>query len=277
MKYETKHIKPKKSLGQNFLIDENIIKKTIEAIKLKSDDIVMEIGPGEGALTQHLINKAAMVYAIEIDSRACDVLKSKFSSYNNLVIINEDFLKIDFNKYLIDNKKNKIFGNVPYYISGRIFYNLFRNAEFFSRAIITVQKEVGQRVVAQSGNKQYGILSVLSQLAGTSNIEFDVSPNCFYPKPKVTSSVVSIDFNKISTTEEFDAIASIVKQAFNQRRKKLSNSLNEYLKLLPAGNSNFINQIKDLRAENLTTDDYIKLYQIFSKNNIGTKIIEEII
>jgi 16S rRNA (adenine1518-N6/adenine1519-N6)-dimethyltransferase len=268
------HIAPKKSLGQNFLTDKNIISKTVAELNLQSDDFVLEIGPGEGALTEYILAKTSNLLAVELDQRACEVLKQRFSNLPNgeLQIVNIDFLNFNFKDNLPDNfrgKRIKILGNIPYYISGRIFFKLFENAEYISRAVITVQKEVAERIVAKPKTKEYGILSVLASLTGKPKKAFDVSSHCFYPRPNVTSAVLTMNFfEPEQLPADFKMIADIVKAAFNQRRKMLSNSFKNYFEA-NLYESELISEINELyghkRAEELTIDDYVKIYSIIKK------------
>jgi 16S rRNA (adenine1518-N6/adenine1519-N6)-dimethyltransferase len=268
------HIAPKKSLGQNFLTDKNIIAKTVAELDLHPEDFVLEIGPGEGALTEYILAKTRNVLAVELDQRACEVLKRRFSDLKaeELQVVNMDFLGFNFEKDLPENfkgKRLKILGNIPYYISGRIFFKLFENAEYISRAVITVQKEVAERIVAKPKSKEYGILSVLASLTGKPRKAFDVSSHCFYPRPNVTSAVVTMNFFEPEQLPvDFKMIADIVKAAFNQRRKMLSNSFKNYfeINLLEPELIAKINELYgNKRAEELKIDDYINIYSIIKK------------
>ncbi|MEI6090178.1 MAG: 16S rRNA (adenine(1518)-N(6)/adenine(1519)-N(6))-dimethyltransferase RsmA [bacterium] len=269
------HIAPKKSLGQNFLTDKNIISKTVAELDLKPEDFVLEIGPGEGALTEYILAKTKNVLAVELDQRACEVLKRRFSGMQGgeLQVINMDFLGFNFKDNLPENfrgKRIKILGNIPYYISGRIFFKLFENAEYISRAVITVQKEVAERIVAKPKTKEYGILSVLASLTGKPKKAFDVSSHCFYPRPNVTSAVVTMNFFEPECLpEDFKLVADIVKAAFNQRRKMLSNSFKNYFEsnLLDPDLIVQINEIYgNKRAEELVIEDYVKIYSIIKND-----------
>lgn len=268
------HIAPKKSLGQNFLTDKNIISKTVAELDLNSEDFVLEIGPGEGALTDYILAKTTNLLAVELDQRACEVLKRRFSNLpdGTLQVVNMDFLGFNFENDLPENfrgKRIKILGNIPYYISGRIFFKLFENAEYISRAVITVQKEVAERIVAKPKSKEYGILSVLANLTGNPKKAFDVSSHCFYPRPNVTSAVVTMKFfDKEQLPDDFKAIADIVKAAFNQRRKMLSNSFKNYFESNEL-DPDLCAQVNELygnkRAEELIIDDYVKIYSIIKQ------------
>lgn len=268
------HIKPKKSLGQNFLIDKNIINKTVDELGISDEDFVLEIGPGEGALTDLILERAKKVICIELDQRACEVLENKFNKFigSKLTIIHKDFLLFDFETDLpfeFKQQKIKILGNIPYYISGRIYFKLFQNYKFIKRAVLTVQKEVADRIVAKKNSKDYGILTVLANLTSQTKKSFEVSANCFYPKPNVTSAVTRIDFFEENPFEfDFNKTADIIKTSFNQRRKILSNNLKSVFQQYDVSEIN-IKKILELygtkRAEQLEITDFILISKLCSK------------
>lgn len=255
-----KFIPPKKSLGQNFLKDDNISKKIVSLLQIEKNDIIMEIGPGTGALTGHLLSSpASAINAIEIDNRAIEILQSKFSEFipEKLSLHNLDFRKINPLEVIRDSGTNiKVIGNIPYYISGEIIFFILDNYARISKAVLTVQKEVAQRLASQSGSKIYGIPAVMASLVGKARSAFDILPGAFYPPPKVKSSVVEIDITKHDyDIEKYLHVKKIVRSAFNQRRKKLINSISTHLE----GIAEIMPEIKDLldkRAENLTSKDY---------------------
>jgi 16S rRNA (adenine1518-N6/adenine1519-N6)-dimethyltransferase len=264
-------IKPKKSLGQNFLIDQNIARKIVNSLDIKEGDFVIEIGPGEGALTKEIIALPANVIAIEIDERACAELERKFptAEFPNFKLVQQDFMESDILS-LFDNKatdrKIKIIGNLPYYISSRIIYKVIENADKIDKAVFMLQKEVAGRLAAKPGNKTYGILSVAISFTGSIKKLFDVPPQCFFPKPKVTSTVFELNFRDSFDKELFDNVMKIVKLAFNQRRKKLSNALSSIVNkndFFESENLNFA--ILDKRAEDLSFEDYISLSKLIYK------------
>lgn len=244
---------PIKRFGQNYLRDENIIGKIISEISPKSNDLIIEIGPGEGALTSNLLEKTAKLIAVEIDKRNIEVLTTKFPKLN---LISGDFLELDlnaiFNKY---GKKLRIVGNIPYNITSPIIFTMIENKEIIYDSVLMVQHEVAQRITAKSGGKEYGILSVITQNFADVNLCFKVSPNVFYPRPKVYSAVIHLffkeNFNEIKDDEIF---IKIVKTAFGNRRKMLYNSLKNSI----FGHLNFNNTGIDLslRAEKLSIEDF---------------------
>ncbi len=225
-------ISPKKSLGQNFLIDQNIRNKIVAALDLKPDDVIVEIGSGKGELTQSIARLVNKVYAIEIDKRLLGALTETVSSFGNVRIINEDVLKFDLAGLIAEdriNGKMKIFGNIPYYISSPIIERLLNFREKISAIFITVQKEFAKRVVAFPGNKDYGSFSCFVQYYALPRIIFEISRNCFKPSPKVDSSFLELRIRDIPavSVKDKELFFTIIRSSFNQRRKILGNSLFE--------------------------------------------------
>ncbi|MCX5696189.1 MAG: 16S rRNA (adenine(1518)-N(6)/adenine(1519)-N(6))-dimethyltransferase RsmA [Candidatus Omnitrophica bacterium] len=224
--------KPKKSLGQNFLIDQNIRLKIINSLDLKPDDIVLEVGSGRGELTGLIAAKIKQVYGIEIDKRLYDLLTQTLSERKNIQIINQDILKFDLAGFIKENKiksRIKVFGNIPYYISSPIIERLLNFRKSLSAIFITVQKEFAKRVVSLPGNKDYGSFSCFVQYYTLPRIIFEISKNCFKPAPKVDSAFLELkirEFPAVLVKDE-GLLFSIIRGAFNQRRKTLKNSLLE--------------------------------------------------
>ena len=224
------YIKPKKSLGQNFLTDKNIQKKIICACSLTKEDIVLEIGAGRGDLTAQLAQSAHKVYALEIDQRLFPFLQQALGAYNNCRIIKTDILKFDINKFLQANKikqKIKVIGNIPYYICSPIIEQLIGYRKDISAAFITVQKEFGRRIQAVPGSKEYGSFSCFTQYYCECKIIFEIKKNSFKPAPNVDSCFLSLKFRQkppvlVRDEEKF---FKLIRTAFNQRRKTLRNSL----------------------------------------------------
>jgi 16S rRNA (adenine1518-N6/adenine1519-N6)-dimethyltransferase len=269
-------IRPKKSLGQNFLVDKNIAIKTVNALDINTEDSVIEIGPGTGTLTELLLTKSPKLTAIELDQRAYDVLTEKFPSENfpDFKLINDDIRNFNFAiqySELSDNHKFKVIGNIPYYITADILFQLFENCNYISHAILTIQKEVAQRIIAKPSTKEYGILTIAAELSCKAKILFHVPGSCFYPPPNVTSSVILLDFNKDNfNISQFKSTMIIVKKAFNQRRKMLSNAIKDFIESHELGteaDEKFIDSIKTKRAEELTSFDFLRLNNILRNNN----------
>ena len=224
--------KPKKSLGQNFLVDQNIRNKIVASLDLKPDDIVLEIGSGKGELTQAIARCVKAVYAIEIDRRLLSILTEAVNSSGNIRIINQDVLKLDLAGLIAKEKikgRIKVFGNIPYYISSPIIERLLDFRKSISAVYITVQKEFAKRVVASPGGKDYGSFSCFVQYYTSPRIIFDISRNCFKPSPKIDSSFLELKISKVPSVivKDEKLFFKIIRSAFNQRRKVLGNSLSE--------------------------------------------------
>lgn len=247
----SKSPRTKKSLGQHFLKDKNMIERIVDSLQAGSNDRVIEIGPGDGALTELLIQRYQHFIAIEIDQRMVKHLNEKFP---DLKIVEEDILKTDWKNLLDGSRPVHIIGNLPYYITSQILFSVLEQREFINSATFMMQKEVAERIVADPNNKQYGILSVQTQLMSSPVILFDVPPQVFSPPPKVESSVVTFNFDKGKLPCSDANLKTVVRMAFNQRRKKLSNALKRLNTDLPAEEFNF-----DLRAEAFEPEMYAKL------------------
>lgn len=256
-------LKPVKYLGQHFLKDKNIAKKIAEAVNPKPDDIIVEIGAGEGFLTEQFVGKVRKVFAIEIDKRAVDFLKVRFGSddlikEDKIQILHQDFLELDFKMFERYNKI-RLVGNIPYSITSSIIFKAIENRTLIKDLIIMVQLEVAQRIVSKPGVKDYSILSVMCQAYSKPEILFRVSRNVFYPKPKVTSAVIRLDFESAELSDKIidDAFfKKVVKIIFNKRRKILKNTLAELF------DKEILSQIDfDLnkRPEQLSVEEIIEL------------------
>ena len=187
-------MRAKRSLGQNFLRDESVIRRIVDALGLKEQDTVVEIGPGRGALTERLISTGANVFAIEIDREFVPALRVKFHAEEKFHVIEADILRTDFSELLTnaDPSKTKLVGNLPYNISTPILQRLIDQRHFFSRIVLMLQREVVERITAPAGGKQRGYLSVLVENAFRTEYLFDVPPQAFQPVPKVWSAVVGL-------------------------------------------------------------------------------------
>ncbi len=248
-------VKPLKKFGQNYLLDKNIIDKIIGEIKPEKDDNIIEIGPGTGSLTEKLITEVKNLTAIEIDSRVIENLKIRFPSIN---IIHKDILKTDFKDLVLDNNKLRMVGNIPYNLTSPIIFSMIENKDIINDSVLMVQFEVAKRMTAKKGTKDYGILSVLLNYFTDIKLCFKVSPNVFYPKPKVFSAVVHIFFKKKFTYAVDDNIfIKIVKSSFGNRRKTLKNSLSNSIFGAIDFSGSGVNL--SLRAEQLATEQFIEL------------------
>jgi len=249
-------VKPLKRFGQNYLKDINILKKIVDEVNPQPGDNILEIGPGHGALTAELLKRIDQITAVEIDNRVIENLTEKFPQ---LKIVKGDFLSIDLNEFTDWNKKKlRVAGNIPYNLTSSILFKLIEKNELVNDAVLMVQYEVSKRMTAQKGTKDYGILAVLLNYFTETKICFKVSPNVFYPKPKVISAVVHIIFKKLDLTKEEQRLfIKIVKAAFGKRRKILKNSLSSSI----FNQFDFSNSGIDLslRAEQLDLKDFITL------------------
>ncbi len=254
-------VSPLKRFGQNYLQDQNIIKKIISEIDPKENELIIEIGPGQGAITKMLLESKANLTAIEIDKRVIDELQTR---YTDLQLLQSDFLKLDLNQFIDSSeKKLRVVGNIPYNITSPILFKLFENNTIVRDAVFMVQYEVAKRMTAKMGSKDYGILSVLLEYFGNTKLAFKVSPNVFYPKPNVDSAVVHIYFNDKRDNPEFNLMfKSIVKSAFGNRRKTMKNSLSNGI--FAEVNFGDCGIDLSLRAEQLNVNDFIKLAEFAS-------------
>lgn len=245
---------PKKSLGQNYLVDENICRNIVSSFEISVDDRVVEIGAGLGAITRFLLERTRNLSAIEIDRNNADILKERFPG---LEILNMDVLKHSF---VSNGKKIRVIGNIPYNITTEIVFRLIDFRSSISDVQLMIQEEVARRFAAAPGSKEYGIPSVLLQIFSKPELRFKVSKNCFYPKPKVDSRIIYFDFSnsKEKNIKDIDFFRRFVKTAFGQRRKTLKNSLKVMELELSKADFDF-----SRRAETVSTDEYIELSNIF--------------
>jgi len=256
-------------LGQNFLKDESVIQKIIEVANLKKDDVVLEVGPGKGILTEKLSENAGKVLAVEIDSSLLEELRNKLRNFNNVEIINEDILKIDleqlFNSYELIPKNYKLVANIPYYITSKIIRLFLENENPPSEMILMVQKEVAERIVAVPG--KMSILAVSVQYYAEAKYLFTVGRQCFDPMPEVDSAVIRITHSaKNETKEDVDNFFRIVKAGFCARRKTLSNNISNSFHLDKKETQEKIQSVgfsSNIRAQELSVDDWKKLSRIF--------------
>jgi len=220
-----------KKFGQNFLIDTHVLDKIISAAHITKEDMVLEIGPGIGTMTQYLAEAAGKVIAVEIDKNLIPILSDTLSEYQNVRIINEDVLKLDLRKLADEEnggKAIKVVANLPYYITTPIIMGLFENHVSVESITVMVQKEVADRMQTGPGSKDYGALSLAVQYYAEPYIVANVPPNCFMPRPKVGSAVIRLTRHKEPPVEVKDEklMFDIIRASFNQRRKTLANGLN---------------------------------------------------
>ena len=258
----------KKNFGQNFLVDERVLGKIVSSAEISKDDVVIEVGPGIGTLTQALAKEAYKVVAVEIDTTLVPILGELLSDFDNIEIINEDILKVDVNaiaeKY--PDKKIKMVANVPYYITTPIIMNVLENHIPVESITVMIQKEVAYRMKAQPSTKDYGSLSLAVQYYCEPYLVANVPQNCFMPRPNVDSAVIKLtvmDKPKVQVNNE-KFMFEFIKAAFSQRRKTLVNcifssglltlSKDEIGKML-----NGLGYDERVRGESLTLEDYGKI------------------
>lgn len=258
----------KKNFGQNFLVDERVLGKIVSSAEISKDDVVIEVGPGIGTLTQALAKEAYKVVAVEIDTTLVPILGELLSDFDNIEIINEDILKVDVNaiaeKY--PDKKIKMVANLPYYITTPIIMNVLENHIPVESITVMIQKEVAYRMKAQPSTKDYGSLSLAVQYYGEPYLVANVPQNCFMPRPNVDSAVIKLtvmDKPKVQVNNE-KFMFEFIKAAFSQRRKTLVNcifssglltlSKDEIGKML-----NGLGYDERVRGESLTLEDYGKI------------------
>jgi 16S rRNA (adenine1518-N6/adenine1519-N6)-dimethyltransferase len=222
-------LRPKRSLGQNFLRDENIARKIVAAIAPRPDQVMVEIGPGEGSLTKYLAPRVDRLVAIDIDRRVITRLQEAIPG-SSVTFLCQDVLGTDFAS-LASGKRLRVIGNIPYNITSPILFHVLDNRQYIADAILMMQREVARRLIAHPHTKEYGILSVFCQLFADVALLFDVSPNAFFPRPSVTSSVVRLAILSAPRyplrDEEF--FRAMVRSVFGKRRKTLRNSLGYFL------------------------------------------------
>jgi 16S rRNA (adenine1518-N6/adenine1519-N6)-dimethyltransferase len=215
----------KKSFGQNFLCDRNVVAKIVRAIDPRPDETVVEIGPGRGALTEDLIAGGAQVVAVELDHDLFPVLRNKFGSSQNFRLVEGDALRVDFCELIGAGNRAKLAANLPYNISTAILQHLIGYRECFSEMILMLQKEVVARITAEAGDKERGYLTVLIEAYFESEKLFDVPPNAFRPAPKVMSSIVRLVPKPALEIRDRNALAKVLSIGFRQKRKTILNNL----------------------------------------------------
>lgn len=265
-----------KSLGQNFLIDGNIVRKIVQGANIRKEDYVLEIGPGIGTLTEELALHAKKVVSVELDEKLLELLDETLESYDNVEIIHGDILKIDVKK-IIDEKLNggpiKIVANLPYYVTTPIIGMLLENSFNIDSITVMIQKEVADRMLALHGSKTYGSLSVFIRFYSNPQIIVKVPKTVFMPQPKIDSTVIKLDIKKDLPDVDRDQLFKVVKAAFSKRRKTLLNALSSYgfENLDKDTIKNALEEIQispEIRAENLSIEEFINISKILPPLNI---------
>ena len=279
---ETKYILKKygisanKSLGQNFLINENVVNKIVEGAQITKNDLIIEIGPGLGTLTKELLNNAGKVIAVELDKRMIEILSDRFNLYNNFELINDDILKVDLEALIKKQLGNgltnvKIVANLPYYITTPIVMKLLEDNLPIDSITIMIQKEVADRLIEKPGGKNTGAITYAIYYYAESKEILKVEPDSFIPEPAVESKVIKLDVRKEKSVEVEDEtlMFKIIKYAFMQRRKTLVNALekseifkdkHEIIKMLEELEIN-----TKTRGETLSLSDFVNITNFVTK------------
>lgn len=261
-----------KSLGQNFLIDGNIVKNIVEKSGITEEDIILEIGPGFGTLTEELALNAKKVISIEKDNRLMEVLDCTLQNYDNVKIINEDFLKIDLEKIFIEEaegRKLKVVANLPYYITTPILERIIENKKYFSTISVMVQEEVARRVVASPNNKDYGSLTLYLEYNCEKEILMKVPRTVFMPSPKVDSAILYLKLVERDLDVDEDYLFKFIRSGFTKRRKNIMNSLSKgFVNISKEELKEILSSLElsnNLRAENLSLQDYINITKKYTE------------
>lgn len=272
------NIHPVKSLGQNFLIDQGIVERIVDAAEIKSGDLVMEIGPGLGGMTAELAARAGMVAAVEIDRRLIPVLSDNLKSFSNVLILNKDIMKADVNADILESAELKLSGfkpagfkvvaNLPYYITTPVVMKMLEDEISADLMVFMVQKEVAERITAGPGGKEYGALSVAVQYYSRPSKVLDVPPHCFIPQPDVNSSVVKLDIYKSPPVplQNKELFFKVVRASFGQRRKTLVNALHNS-GLFNAGKDKIKDALKNIGIEENQRGETLTILQFAELSN----------
>mgnify|MGYP004623494321 FL=1 len=265
------NIRANKSLGQNFLINQDVVNSIIDSSNITKEDLVIEIGPGLGTLTRFLLEKANKVICVELDKNMIKILNDRFKLYDNIEILNNDILKTDLNKIIKEQKQNneiknvKIVANLPYYITTPIIMKLLESNLDINSITVMIQKEVADRLIEIPGGKNTGAITYAIYYYCTSEKILEVENNSFIPEPEVTSEVIKLNIRKNPPIEvkNKELLFDIIKKAFMQRRKTLLNSLvNSKVFLNKEDGIKVLKELNidiNIRPEKLTLDDFAKI------------------
>ncbi len=250
--------KARKRFGQNFLTDQGIINSIVRSVNPKPTDRLVEIGPGQGAITKQLVDSCPQLQVIELDRDLIPILLAQFAKYSEFKIHQQDALSFDFTSLIKAEEPLRIVGNLPYNISTPLIFHLLSYQEKISDMHFMLQKEVVKRLVADAGEKNYGRLSVMVQYYCQVEHLFEVPPECFDPRPKVDSAIVRLQPYKTLpyVAKDIDQLSILVNTAFQQRRKTLRNTLKQ---LLDSDTIASLPIDTGLRPENLSVKDYVNL------------------
>ena len=268
------NIRANKNLGQNFLINEEVVKNIVGCSNIEKEDLVIEIGPGLGTLTKYLLEKAGKVICIELDTKMLQILEDRFSLYNNFELINNDVLKVDLKNILKKEKEEgkiknvKIVANLPYYITTPIIMKLLEEELELESITVMIQKEVADRLIATPGEKNTGAITYSVYYYADSEAIMEVPNSSFIPEPEVTSKVIKLNIRKepVVKPKDKEKMFKIIKYAFMQKRKTLLNSLtnNGVFKNKTQGTEilNSLGIKENVRPEELTLEQFEKISNI---------------
>lgn len=259
-------VRPKKSLSQNFLVDATVARRIADSLQPLEGECVVEIGPGTGALTKFLVDQPTKLICVEKDARSVEFLVREYAARtgDRFEVREGDFLQLDFEEIRKECGVGlSVIGNIPYAISSEILFKLFDNAAVLRSCVLMMQREVARRLVASPRSKEYGILTLATEMAGTAKVLFDVKPGSFFPVPGVTSSVVRFEFrHEPATDTSVGDLRSLIRSAFAQRRKTLRNALDGYAKSKHGVDIRSVQSaFLDRRAEELTLQDFDHLFR----------------
>ena len=273
------NIKANKSLGQNFLISEDVIDGIVDSADIDGEDLIIEIGPGLGTLTKRLLEKAGKVICVELDEKMIKILRDRFAFYNNLEILNQDILKTNLKQIIKDEKKTgkikraKVVANLPYYITTPIIMKLLEEELDLESITVMIQKEVADRLIAIPGEKNTGAITYTVYYYAKSEKIMEVPNSSFIPEPEVTSEVIRLNIRKKPPVDvnDIDLMFKVIKNAFMQRRKTLLNSLFN-TKIFKSKNQGMeilknIGLKENVRAEELSLEKFAELTEVLLQLN----------
>lgn len=265
-------LRANKRFGQNFLVNDNILDNIVDVADINENELVIEIGPGLGNLTNYILKRATYSLLVEIDQNMIKVLTDRFKNEKNYKLISMDILKVNIDEEIkkIEEEKNitfknvKVVANLPYYITTPIIFKLLQDSTRITEVVVMVQKEVAQRMVAKCNTKDYGILTLMVKYLSEANISFLVPKESFIPAPNVTSAIIILKKNKRYTVESEEIFINLVHSAFAQRRKTMINSLfstkfNNFTKGELIELFNKLGIDGNVRAEQLEIEDFIRI------------------
>ena len=263
----------RKRFGQNFLHDENVIRKIVDAISAVEGDHLLEIGPGLGALTKELAKTGATIHCVELDADLAKSLRTEFQEYDSIKIIEGDALKFDLSSIATEKRPLRVIGNLPYNISTPIIFHLLKNSELIRDMTFMLQLEVIQRMISKVGKRNYGRLSLMVQYYCEVEHLFNVPSSAFSPKPKVVSALARLKPHSSTSirAKDSDCLQTVIRTAFNQRRKTLRNSLRT---IIPEALLDRIAINKNLRPQDITLNEYVEISNAICNHTAGPEDYE---